>query len=123
MLAWEIARHRHLQDCQHPFEDRVVWHLIHGLVHSDPSCFVLASLVSWDAGSKAPASPSSDCNAWFVELAALSGAPLSRILQAFPHSMEWIIFRRNNGSKIHAYQWDRFWNSVDKMTSIYNLNT
>jgi len=122
MLAWEIARHRHLKDCQDPFEDRVVWHLIHGLVHSDPSCFVLASLVSWDPSLKAPAHPSSPRNAWFVELAALSEAPLYRINQVFPHPMEWIIFRRNNGSRIHVYTWDRFWNSVDKMTT-YNFKT
>jgi hypothetical protein len=115
MLAWQKARKWQEQHSPIPFEERVVWHLANGVVHSDPSCLVLASLVSWDPSLKAPATPEKPLNAWFVELASLSGAPLYRINQALPHPMEWILFRRNNGPKIHAYQWDRFWRSVLKM--------
>lgn len=105
MLAWEKARQWQQEHSTIPFEDRVAWHLAHGVVHSDPSCLVLASLVSWDALLKAPASPSAPRNAWFIELASLSNSPLSRILQVLPHPMEWIIFRRDNGFDFHSYSW------------------
>jgi hypothetical protein len=107
MLAWELARQWQQEHSTVPFEDRVAWHHAHGVVHSDPSCLVLASLVSWDALLKAPASPTAPRNAWFIELAALSGASLSRILQVLPYPMEWIIFRRNNALDLHPYSWPR----------------
>ena len=107
MLAWEIARQWQEEHSPIPFEERVAWHLAHGVVHSDPFCLVLASLVSWDPSLKAPAHPSSLRNAWFIEIAATNAAPLSRIMQVLPHPMEWVIFRRDNGFDFHAYTWPR----------------
>jgi hypothetical protein len=105
MIAWEKARQWQQDHSTIPFEERVVWHLAHGVVHSDPSCLVLASLVSWDSLLKAPSLAGSPANAWFIEMAALSGAQLSRIMQVLPHPMEWIIFRRDNGFDFHSYSW------------------
>lgn len=76
----------------------------------------MASEASWDHGlSTIDPRPSTQPNAWFVELAVLQPSTfdprpssLSLLLQVAPHHHEWILFRRNNGFKIHSYRWDHF---------------
>ena len=81
---------------------------------------MLASEVTWDPVSQQMLQSSAfsiqpSLNAWFVELAVLRPTqnhsrknPLSLLLQVAPAPREWILFRRNNGFTIHAWQWDRF---------------
>jgi hypothetical protein len=107
MTAWEKARQWQLIYSTISLEERVAWHLAHGVVHSDSSCLVLASLVSWDSLAKAPGSPDIPPNAWFIELASLVDCPLYRISQVLPNPMQWIVFRRDNGLDFHAWSWDR----------------
>jgi hypothetical protein len=69
----------------------------------------MASEVSWDPELKSILSPDHLLpNAWFVELAVLHGSPISLLLQVASRPHEWILFRRDNGFKIHAYRWSRF---------------
>jgi len=116
MLAWEIARAWWQDHSTVPFEERLGWHLSCGLVYSTASAFMLASEERWDPeNSEIRKSGNQEIpNAWFVELAVLqvSGfrsqvSPLSLLLQVAPHPHDWILFRRNNGFKIHAYRWER----------------
>jgi hypothetical protein len=110
MLAWETARTWWLDHSTIPFEDRLGWHLSCGLVYSTPSAFLMAEEVTWDSARQeiVPASNSklpTPSNAWFVELAVLHGNPISLLLQVAPHPHDWVLFKRNNGFKIHAYRW------------------
>lgn len=113
MLAWETARQWWLDHSTVPFEERLGWHLSAGLVYSTPSAFLMASEVTWDPTSKQIIStldprPSTQPNAWYVELAVLHESPISLLLQVADHPHEWVLFRRDNGFKIHAYRWSRF---------------
>jgi hypothetical protein len=108
MLAWEIARTWWQDHSTTPFEERLGWHLSCGLVYSTPSAFMLASEVCWNGMEILTGPP----NAWFVELAILQPSTfdarpsnLALLLQVAPHPHEWVLFRRNNGFKIHAYRW------------------
>jgi len=72
----------------------------------------MASEVTWDPASQEiiPSSIShlpSPKNAWFVDLAVLHGSPISLLLQVASRPHEWVLFRRDNGFKIHAYKWER----------------
>ena len=111
MLPWEIARTWWQDHSTVPFEERLGWHLSCGLVYSTPSAFMLASEVCWNRMEILKGPP----NAWFVELAVLQSSTfdpqpstLALLLRIAPHPHDWILFRRNNGFKIHAYRWDRF---------------
>jgi len=113
MLAWETARTWWQEHSTVPFEERLGWHLACGLVYSTQDCFLMASEATWDHGGQEIVEGTK--NAWFVELAVLSPSAfslqpsaLSLLLQVAPHPREWILFRRNNGFKIHAWRWDHF---------------
>lgn len=70
---------------------------------------MLASEVSWDPKlSTLDGRSLTQPNAWFVELAVLQGSPISLLLQVATQRHDWVLFKRNNGFKIHAYRWDRF---------------
>jgi hypothetical protein len=120
MLAWEIARQWQAENCMTPFEERLGWHLSCGLVYSTKDCFLLASEVTWDQELKAIVESRESRvegqkpNAWFVELAVsapqLSGfrsqvSPIRQFLQVASRPHEWVLFRRDNGFKIHTYRW------------------
>jgi len=112
MFAWETARTWWEEHSTEPFETRLGWHFSCGLVYSSPSAFLLASEVSWDPVSRAILQTSDFRlqplhNAWFLELAVSQGAPLSLFMQIAPRPHDWILFRRNNGFRIHAYRWAR----------------
>ncbi len=111
MLPWDTARTWWQDHSPVPFEERLGWHLSCGLVYSTPSAFMLASEVCWNRMEILKGPP----NAWFVELAVIQPSTfdprpstLALLLQVAPHPHDWILFRRNNGFKIHAYRWDRF---------------
>jgi hypothetical protein len=118
MLAWEHARTWWQDHSTTPFEERLGWHLSCGLVYSTASAFMLASEERWDPEQKAIVDgresrvESQQPNAWFVELAILQPSTfdarpstLALLLQVAPHPHAWILFRRNNGFRIHAYRW------------------
>jgi len=125
MLAWEIARQWQLEHSTRSFEELLGWHLSLGLVYSTPSAFMLASEVSWNA-DQSEIIPTSICrhppsiNAWFIELAVISptvrNGPIATFLHIAPHPRDWILFRRNNGFRIHAYKWERFAKRLDSIT-------
>ena len=111
MLPWDTARTWWQDHSPVPFEERLGWHLSCGLVYSTPSAFMLASEVCWNRMEILKGPP----NAWFVELAVIQPSTfdpqpstLALLLRVAPHPHDWILFRRNNGFKIHAYRWDRF---------------
>ena len=110
MLAWEIARQWYQDhNITASFEERLGWHLSRGLVYSTPLAFMLAEEVTWDEEQSTISNQQSTTpNAWYCELAVLDGMPLWELFRVFPHCREWLLFRRNNGFKIHAYRWDRF---------------
>jgi hypothetical protein len=122
MLAWEIARTWWQDHSPVPFEERLGWHLSCGLVYSTASAFMLASEERWDPEQKAIVDgresrvESQQPNAWFVELAVAAQVEgrgsrvegqntIREFLRVAPHPHEWVLFRRNNGFRIHAYRW------------------
>jgi len=122
MLAWQTARQWWLNHSTVPFEERLGWHLSEGLVYSTPSAFLMASEVSWDPELKAIVESresrveSQQANAWYVELAVSTKVegrgtsvegqhPIAQFLRVATHPREWVLFRRDNGFKIHAYRW------------------
>jgi hypothetical protein len=69
----------------------------------------MASEVCWDPKlSTLDHRPSATPNAWFLELAVLQGSPMALLFQVAPQPHQWVLFRRDNGFKIHAYRWSRF---------------
>jgi hypothetical protein len=117
MLAWEIARAWWRDHSTVPFEERLGWHLSCGLVYSTHSAFMLASEERWDPEkSEIRKSGNQEIpNAWFVELAVLQSSTLDArpstldlLLRVAPHPHDWVLFRRNNGFRIHACRWERF---------------
>ena len=120
MLPWETARAWWIDHSTVPFEERLGWHLSCGLVYSTRSAFMLASEERWDPVlSTFDPRPSTRPNAWFVELAVAAQVKdrpsrvegqntIREFLRVAPHPHEWILFRRNNGFRIHAYRWERF---------------
>jgi hypothetical protein len=112
MLPWEIARAWWQDHSTVPFEERLGWHLSCGLVYSTQSAFMLASEVCWNRMEILKGPP----NAWFVELAVAAQVEgrgsrvegqntIREFLRVAPHPHDWILFRRNNGFKIHSYRW------------------
>ena len=76
---------------------------------------MLASEVCWNGMEILKGPP----NAWFVELAVAAQVEgrgsrvegqntIREFLRVAPHPHEWVLFRRNNGFRIHAYRWSHF---------------
>jgi hypothetical protein len=107
MTPWQRAKawwDEHSTD--ETFEERLGWHLTHGVVHSSPELFMLTHEVHWDAERK-DIDEDREPNAWFVELAASTtcARPVRECMRVVPHPQQYALWCRHNTFEIKAHDW------------------
>lgn len=107
MTPFERAISSQLPDCSSAdFFSALNAHFLHGFVHSDSSNFLMARPVSATA-SKGQITdphckfPESDCNAWFVYLAA---GNMAGLIELAPYPLDFICYERFGVLKILRFQ-------------------
>jgi hypothetical protein len=93
------------EPCAGTFTDDLEAYLLHGLVHSSPTCFVMARYVCREWGYEAITDPwfsDSTCAPDCVHIHLAAGD--IREMWSFPHCpMRWVSFERGNKLRFHDY--------------------